>query len=192
MRIELHVTTQLDGIGPGLSNDDVAVALNPRPRLSVVEAWAHGHLHGDPATVTFHDSDESGVVGTDRHEVDQAYRSVGRLHVGLEQQGLTAVSARRPQHLTLRSDRPEPVIVGAEQAGEAGVGVEPRQAEPVDASIASDDRCRLGVADDCVLLERKRHDVSVSIDVPRVNRATGSEMPDLRRLADDPDVSHVR
>ena len=49
------------------------------------------------------------------------------------------------------------VVVGAEQAGEAGGGVEARQAEPVDRAVAADQGAAAPVADQCVVLDGQRH-----------------------------------
>ena len=49
------------------------------------------------------------------------------------------------------------VVVGAEQPGEAGRGVEVRQAEPVHRAVGADQRRRAAVADQRVVLDRQRH-----------------------------------
>ena len=52
-----------------------------------------------------------------------------------------------------RREQPAAVLGAAEQRGEAGARVEPGQAEPVDRARAGDERCRLQVADQRVVLD---------------------------------------
>ena len=56
-----------------------------------------------------------------------------------------------------RADPPVPVVLVAEQGGEAGVGVESRQAQPVNGAVAADQRGGLHVPDQCVVLDQARH-----------------------------------
>src|SRR5262249_44244191 len=55
------------------------------------------------------------------------------------------------------ADRPVAVLVVAEELGEARVGVDARQAEPVDRSGARDQRYRRRVADEPVVFEGSTH-----------------------------------
>ena len=52
-----------------------------------------------------------------------------------------------------RRDQPAAVLLGAEQRSEDRPGVEPGYAQPVDRPVAADQRRRLGVADDRVILD---------------------------------------
>ena len=49
------------------------------------------------------------------------------------------------------------VVVRAEQGGEAGTGVEAREAEPVDRALPADQRRGLQVADERVVLDALGH-----------------------------------
>jgi hypothetical protein len=49
------------------------------------------------------------------------------------------------------------VLGAAEEGREAGVRVEPREAEPVDGAVRADEGGRLGVADDRVVFDPERH-----------------------------------
>ena len=59
-------------------------------------------------------------------------------------------------HLAVRREQPAAVPLVAEQRREAGVRVEAGQAEPVDRAVAADERSRLQVADQAVVLELHR------------------------------------
>ncbi len=62
-----------------------------------------------------------------------------------------------------RSDLPIAVVPGSEQRGEARTRREGRPAQPVDRPIPRDQRCRLAVADQAVVLDRRAvHRVSGS------------------------------
>ena len=56
-----------------------------------------------------------------------------------------------------RRDAPVAVALVAEQRGEAGVGIEARQAQPVDRAVAGDQRAGQHVADEPVVLDRLAH-----------------------------------
>jgi hypothetical protein len=49
------------------------------------------------------------------------------------------------------------VIGCAEKCGEAGAGIEAREAQPVDGPIAADERSRLTIADERVVLDPRCH-----------------------------------
>jgi hypothetical protein len=67
-----------------------------------------------------------------RHEVDQGDGAVFVLERRLENSGLLAVAPRDSVVLASRCDPPVAVLFGAEERGEAGVGIEAWQAQPVD------------------------------------------------------------
>ena len=87
------------------------------------------------------------------------------LELGLEDQRAVAVAARDVRrHRAGRREQPAAVLGVAEQRGEAGAGVEPRQAQPVDRPVAADQRGGLAVADQRVVLDatdRARRDPTV-------------------------------
>ena len=50
-------------------------------------------------------------------------------------------------------DQPAAVLVGAEQRGKAGIGIEGRPAQPVDRAVAADQRRGLAVADQSIVFD---------------------------------------
>ena len=87
-----------------------------------------------------------------RHEVDDRHGAgVGDV-LGLEHQRVGAVVARaggRPRG----GELPAPVLGPTQQGGERGTRVDPRGAPPVDRPALLDERHRLGVADQGVVLD---------------------------------------
>src|SRR5204863_3896882 len=92
-----------------------------------------------------------------RHAVDDLDDAVLGLELRLEDERRVAIAAPRPPHPAAWRDEPAPVLRRAEERGEAGSRVEARDAQPVDRAVAADQRGRLVVADERVVLERQRH-----------------------------------
>ena len=57
-----------------------------------------------------------------------------------------------------RRDQPAAIVVIAENRREASLGIETRQAHPVDGAVASDERRGLAVADHGIVFDGERHD----------------------------------
>ena len=91
------------------------------------------------------------------HEVDQPYHTLSRLELGLEDEGVAAVLPADRAELAGGLDRPVAVLGVAEERREDGAGVEPRHAEPIDRPVPADQRGRLAVADQGVVLNAGRH-----------------------------------
>src|SRR5690606_24251877 len=101
--------------------------------------------------------------------------ALGRLVVGLQDQRPLAIAAGDAGGRVDGGDLPAPVLRPAEQGGEAGAGVEARPAEPVDGSVARDERRRLAVADQGVVLDARGH--AVYAPSPAAAAAPGSPEP---------------
>jgi hypothetical protein len=59
-------------------------------------------------------------------------------------------------------EQPSAVVLVAQQRGETCARVESRPAEPIDGSVARDERRRLTIADDCVVLDQSAITVLMS------------------------------
>ena len=70
------------------------------------------------------------------HEVDHARAAAAAGHLGLEHQGVWPIPLLDAQHLRGGMDGPVAVVVVAKQLGEASIGVDARQAQPVDRAVA--------------------------------------------------------
>jgi hypothetical protein len=70
---------------------------------------------------------------------------------------MKSVTSATPVAVVPRRDLPVTVIGVAEQGRETGLGVEARQAQPVHRTVRADQRGRLHVADDGVVLDPACH-----------------------------------
>jgi RNA polymerase sigma-70 factor (ECF subfamily) len=148
---------QVDGVGSRDRDHAVGHAADPRDDAAEVEAQDQLHPHRDAALQAARDADHVGRLVADRHRVDHLEHAAVGVEVGLQHQRVVAVAALDALHLAGGREQPAAVRRIAEQRGEAGGRVEPRQAQPVDRSVLADQRRRLRVADDGVVLDRERH-----------------------------------
>ena len=145
------------------------------------------------------DPDDVGRIVTRRHEVEHAHRALVRLPRRLEHERVLEVAARR-RAAGRGCEQPAAVVLVAEQRGEAGTGVEAGEAEPVDRAAAVDERRRLEVADQRVVLDpRHRRPQRFSISSPnggqrfftaRLNAASYSSAASSSSVAGEA-VAHV-
>ena len=75
------------------------------------------------------------------------------VELGLVDERVLAVAALDPLDLAAGASSQRPLLLVAEQRGEARAGVEAREAEPVDRAVAADERRGLQVADQAVVLD---------------------------------------
>ena len=136
-----------DAVGPG-------VPQHPWFRRTVLKRGGERHpkIHGAADTLDHPDQHRVGLPR--RHAVDQAGGARVHRELGLEHQRVRPVTALHPAVAAGRRDPPVPVPVLPQQPGEAGLGVEPGQAEPVDRSVPAHQRRRVQVADQRVVLDR--------------------------------------
>ena len=111
------------------------------------------HPQLDPAADAAHQSDDIGGMAARRHEVDQLDDAGSGLKPRLQDQRIGPVAARGVDDLVRRRDQPAAVLVGAEQAGETGIGIESRPAQPVDRTVASDQSGGLAISDQSVIFD---------------------------------------
>ena len=136
---------------------------HPRQHGAVVEAHDELHRHRHPAPHTLHQAHQVDALVAHRHAVDDPDRALGGVPLGLEHEGAVAVG---PAGAAAAGGGPDlPVAVGlvTEERGEARAGIEPGDAEPVDRAVVGDQRGGLGVADERVLLDARRHASAVTL-----------------------------
>src|SRR4029453_4546920 len=104
-----------------------------------------------------------------RHEVDQDDFAVVGGERGLEDQGAGLIATLDAHVAGGWGDLPAAVLLGAEQGGEAGIGIEGGPAQPVDRAPATHERCRLAIADQGVVFDGRRQ------AAPAVLRKTAGE-----------------
>jgi hypothetical protein len=151
---ELERRAEPEGVWAGGGGDPVRHELDPRLDRRVVGPDAQVHPHRHPSAQPLDDAHQARrPAGSPRHEVDQADGAVGGLELGLEHQRPRAVAAAGLAHLARGCHAPVSVPLVAEQRGEARGRIEARQAEPVDRSVPADQRRRLHVADQAIVLD---------------------------------------
>ena len=155
----LYRRSQHDHVGPAdrEQTGSVRVLLDPWDIRAEAEADHQLHPQLDPAADATDQPHHVGSVAARRHEVDQVDRAIGGLKPRLQDQRIVAVAARGFLDLSRRRDQPAAVFVAAEQCRKAGVGIECRPAQPVDRSVAPDQRRRLAIADQSVVFDPVRH-----------------------------------
>ena len=169
---------QPERVRPGDRDDPAVHPPHPRQDLAVAEPHPQIALHVHVPVHAFDDPGQHrGPAVAWGHEVDQPHRSRRGPPLGLQDERVTLIPARhpglprRPGPRTVRGgqraapiglgarrcDTPVAVALGAQQAGETRGRVEPGQAQPVDRAIPADQRRRLHVADERVVLDQSRH-----------------------------------
>ncbi len=79
------------------------------------------------------------------------------LEGGLKDERFPAVAAAGPGHGAARGDAPAAVFLVAQERGEAGRGIDARQAEPINGSVEGDQGGRPHVGDEAVVLDPQAH-----------------------------------
>ena len=144
-------------VGAGDGEEGSVERAHPGHDRAVVEAEHELHPHLDTSTDSFDDPHEIGLRLARRHEVDEPHGTVVGLQLGLQDERVAPVLAARRAELARRLDRPVAVLCVAEQCGEERARVEARQAQPVDGAVTADERSRLEVADEPVVLDERHY-----------------------------------
>ena len=153
----LDGSAQEHRVGAGDGEERPVERAHPGHDRAVVEAEHELHPHLDASADALDDAHEVGLRLARRHEVDEPHGTVVRLELGLEDERVAAVLAARRAELARRLDRPVAVLRVAEQRGEERARVEARQAQPVDGAVTADERGRLQVADEPVVLDERHY-----------------------------------
>jgi hypothetical protein len=138
----------------------VSHVVDPRHAGPVVEAQNQFHAQADPSPITADHTDDVGIAPPGRHEVDHGDRATGGLETGFQDERVGAVAADRPHVVVNRRNQPAPVLRSAEERGEAGAGIEPRPAQPIDRPMPRHQGRGFAVADEGVVFERRAHAAS--------------------------------
>ena len=133
---------QFDGVGPGNRLKRPVDAPHPGHEGAIVEPDDEVHVHRHPAAHTLDHADDVGRLAAYRHAVDDTNHASGRRERRLENERVGDVSARDRNRLIGRRQLPSPVVTVTEQRGEARAGVEPREAQPIQRPVATDERRR--------------------------------------------------
>ncbi len=144
-------------VGARDGSDPPSVSSDPRNDRAVVEADREIHLHRDPAVDPLDESKHARWPVAELHAVREPNDPVRGLEGGRHDEVAVAVGTVRPMDPPGRSDLPASVVRGPEQRCEARSRVEPRNAQPVDRSVATDERCPSLIPEEPVVLDPERH-----------------------------------
>ena len=151
---------EAEGVGAGEGDAGVVLVralAHPRDDAAVVEADRQLRSEANAALHALDDAHDVGRLPARRHEVeDTRDRTVVRLPDRLEDERVVEIAARARRRRR-RREEPAAAVRAAEERGEAGPGVETREAQPVDRAAAVDERSRLQVAQECVILDARAH-----------------------------------
>ena len=162
VRLQRDGAVERERVGARGQGRAFSVALDPGDVLAVAEANREIAVHRDLALDPFDDPDDVVDAAAWRHEVDDPYPPAVADDLGLEDQRLGSIVLIDAAHLRGGPDAPVPVPVRPEQLSEAGVGVDARQAHPIDRAVARDQRDGRRVTDEAVVFELGRHANQVS------------------------------
>ena len=140
-------------VRPGDRDHLVVDPAHPRHHPAVVEAQPQLAVHRHPAGDALDDPDHVRRLVPRRHAVDHPDGALRGLPHRLQHQRVAAVAAPGRGAAGRRGQPPVAVVLGAEQRGEAGRRVEVREAQPVDRAVPADQRRRLQVAEQRVVLD---------------------------------------
>src|SRR5262249_7543722 len=126
---------------------------HPRHDLPVIEADDQFHLHSYMAAQSFNDADDVRVLASRRHEIDQANGAARSFNFSFENQRLASIAAASCFNFFGRKETPMPIFTFAKQRRKACWRIEPRKAQPIDATVATHQRTRLRVAEKPVVLD---------------------------------------
>src|SRR5215471_2328720 len=156
---------ETQGVRPG--DRDARVLLvralaDPRDDAPIVEADRQLRPELNAALDSFDDAHDVGRLAARRHEVEHARdRAVLRLPGRLEHKGVVEIAAPARRGCR-RREQPATAVGAAEERSEAGARVEAGEAEPVDGAAAVDERRRLQVTEQRVVLDAGGHRFSIS------------------------------
>jgi hypothetical protein len=112
--------------------------------------------NGDATRDPLDNPDDGRRLAARGHEVDDTNPPLARLPLRLEHQRSVSIPALRLALLRRRDD-PATVLAVTQQRCESGVGVETRDTAPVDRALAVDERRRLQVGQERVILDPSPH-----------------------------------
>lgn len=130
---------------------------HPGHHPPVVEPQPQHPAHLDAAAEPLDDPYDIGLTVALRHEVGDPDAARAGLPDGVEDQRVAAVGALGAGVGVPGPQAPVAVVLAAEERGEAGTGIEARQAQPVDGPVAADECGGLQVADERIVLDTWVH-----------------------------------
>ena len=156
-RVEQHSVRARDELKP-----PVLLLRRPRHDGAIVEPHDDLGPHGDLALKAPHDAHELGRPIAPVHEIGQGDRTVGRRENRFEDQSVAQIPSCDLNVILRGRDQPSSMLRAPKKRAKTRAAVEAGQAQPVDRAVTPDQRHRLTVSNDGVVLNSKRHHESLS------------------------------
>src|SRR5688500_13114035 len=153
---------------------------HPRHDRAVIESEDKLHLHRYLASDPLHDPNQVWLAMTRRHEVNDPRCPRRCFERRFEYQGVGTVASLTDDFGGRWTHGPAAVTRIAQKCLEAGAGVEPREAEPVDRSIAPDEGGGLCVTNQAIVFYTQRHVRTFARGESRVRSLADWKFEDLR------------
>jgi hypothetical protein len=154
---QLHGGAQPHRVGPGHRHVLATDLPHPRHDVAVVEPQPQLHPHPHPARHAGDQPDDVGGLTTRGHAVGDPDRALGRVPLAVQHEGLGPVRAPGAGAAGGWSEQPPARGLVPQQRGEAGGGVEPGQAQPVDRPVPAHQGRGVQVAEQPVVLDAAGH-----------------------------------
>jgi len=120
---------QYDHVGTRDGTQGAVVhARNPRNERTVVEAQDQLCAHDDPTALADDQAHHIRCLSARRHEVDERDRAAPSGEIGLQDEGIVAISPCDVRLSIGRRDKPTAVLGPTQQCGETGATVKARPA----------------------------------------------------------------
>ena len=151
---EMHRRSQHDHVGAGDGAQRAIVEpRDPGDDRAIAEPEHELRAHRDAATRSVEHANHVRAGSAHGHEVDERHGALVAFELRFQNQRIRPVSPRDARVAVARGDAPVSMVLAAEQRGETSIGIEPRPAQPIDRTIAGDERGRLAVADQRIILD---------------------------------------
>src|SRR5262249_56295653 len=107
---------------------------------------------------TVHDADETRTCASQRHEITKRRHAGFGLEPRLQDEGASSILAA-DACLGSRRNEPASMLGCPQQRRKAGARIKSRPTQPIDRAVTPDERGRLAIANDGIVLYRQGHDV---------------------------------
>ena len=126
---------------------------DPRDRGSVIEADDQFRPHRDFAALAKDNPHQIRRFTARRHEFYQRYMTLSRFYVCLKDERVVPIPTRGACVRLARCKDPTSVFRSAKQRRKAGATVKAGPAQPIDGSVARDQRARLAISQQGVIFD---------------------------------------
>src|SRR5579862_4435137 len=129
---------------------------HPRHDLAEIKTDDKLRAHPDFALETLHDPHDVRLGASRRHELDRTHTALVRLEDRLQHERVMPIPPRRAAHPSRGTEQPPSMLGSAQKRREASAGIKPRKAAPVDRPHSTDQRRRVQIAKQRIVLDPRR------------------------------------